>query len=73
MDFVILFIIAAVVGFFAFSDMIQDWKAEDADDEAFERSRQRRQEEFDRHWQAVCRAELMSTCETIYVGRVHHD
>lgn len=73
MDFVILFIIAAIVGYFAFSDMIQDWKAEDADDEAFERSRQRRQEEFDRHWQAVCRAELMSTCETIYVGRVHHD
>ena len=73
MDFVSLFIVAAIVGYFAFSDMIKDWKAQDADDEAFELSRQRRQEEFDRHWQAVCRAELMSTCETIYVGRVHHD
>lgn len=73
MDFVILILVSGIVGFFAFDDMIKGWKAEDADDEAFELSRQRRQEEFDRHWQAVCRAELMNTAETIYVGRVHHD
>lgn len=70
MDFVILIIVSGIVGFFAFDDMIKDWKAEDADDEAFELSRQRRQKEFDRHWQAVCRAELMNTAETIYVGRI---
>lgn len=69
MDFVILFLIAGIVGFFTFRGMIRDFRAEDADDAAFEQRRARRQAEFDRHWQAVCHAELMDTCEMIYIGR----
>ena len=53
----------------AWNDLQSRLDAADADDEAFEQRRARRQAEFDRHWQAVCHAELMDTCEMIYIGR----
>ena len=46
---------------------------EDEEREMFEEHRRIRQAEFDRHAQAVARAELIETCETIYIGRWQHD
>lgn len=48
-------------------------KHEDMDREAFERGRQIRQQEFDRHAQEIAHVEIMEVCESIYIGRWQHD
>lgn len=65
--------IIAVVGYFTFRDMTARRLQEDAEEEAWYRHRAERQAEFDRHAQAVAWAELIETCETIYIGRWQHD
>jgi Na+-transporting methylmalonyl-CoA/oxaloacetate decarboxylase gamma subunit len=67
----ILLAIAGVVFYYAMSDAIKRWNEEDRENEAFERSRRQRQKEFDRHAQAVAKAVLFDTCETIYLGRTN--
>jgi hypothetical protein len=67
----ILLVIAGAVFYCAMSDAIKRWTEEDREHEAFERSRRQRQQEFDRHAQAVARACLIDTCESIYLGRVN--
>jgi hypothetical protein len=65
----ILLVIAGAVFYYAMSDAIKRWNEEDREREAFERSRRQRQQEFDRHAQAVARACLIDTCENIYLGK----
>lgn len=64
-----IFIIAGIVGYYVFSKIVPMWREEDEEDEEFERRRQLRQEEFDRHAQAVARRVLIEQCENIYIGR----
>ena len=47
--------------------------SENHDREEFEQRRAQRQKEFDKHAQAVARACLIDTCETIYLGRADHE
>jgi hypothetical protein len=51
----ILLVIAGAVFYYAMSDAIKRWNEEDREHEAFERSRRQRQQEFDRHAQAVAK------------------
>lgn len=67
----ILLAIAGIVFYCTMRGMIKKWNEEDREYEAFERSRIQRQQEFDRHAQAVAKAVLFDTCETIYLGRVN--
>lgn len=67
----ILLAIAGAVFYCTMRDAIKKWNEEDKECEAFERSRRQRQQEFDKHAQAVARACLIDTCETIYLGRVN--
>lgn len=67
----ILLIIAGSVFYFTMRDAIRKWNEEDREYEAFERSRKQRQKEFDKHAQAVAKAVLFDTCETIYLGRTN--
>jgi len=67
----IMLVIAGIVFYCTMRDMIEKWNAEDKEYEAFERSRRQRQQEFDKHAQAVAQACLIKTCETIYLGRVN--
>lgn len=67
----ILLVIAGAVFYCAMSDAIKRWNEEDREHEAFERSRKQRQQEFDKHAQAVAKAVLFDTCENIYLGRVN--
>lgn len=69
----ILLVIAGVVFYFTMRDMIEKWNEEDREYEAFERNRKQRQMEFDKHAQAVAKAVLFDTCETIYLGRINHE
>lgn len=71
---IVILIIAAVFVIGEFAERRKQWKQEDAEDEAFELSRIRRQEEFDRHSRAVARAMLMEQAAKIhFVGEVWHD
>lgn len=65
----ILLVIAGAVFYCTMRDAIEKWNEEDREHEAFERSRKQRQQEFDRHAQAVAKAVLFDTCENIYLGR----
>lgn len=67
----ILLVIAGAVFYYTMRDAIKKWSEEDREREAFERSRKQRQHEFDKHAQAVAKAVLFDTCETIYLGRVN--
>jgi hypothetical protein len=69
----ILLVIAGAVFYYAMNDAIKRWNEEDREREAFERSRRQRQQEFDRHAQAVAKAVLFDTCQTIYLGRTNHE
>ena len=69
----ILLVIAGAVFYYAMSDAIKRWNEEDREREAFERSRKQRQQEFDRHAQAIAKAVLFDTCENIYLGRINHE
>lgn len=69
----ILLVIAGAVFYCAMSDAIKKWNEEDREHEAFERNRKQRQMEFDRHAQAVAKAVLFDTCQTIYLGRTNHE
>ena len=68
MDFVILFLIAGIVGFFTFRGMIRDFRAEDADDAAFEQRRADRQERIRQQNVELAHRCLMETCETVCIG-----
>lgn len=62
-------IIVAIVAYWAFSDMIEQQRYDEADEEAFERRRAICQANFDKYAQAVARRVLIETCETIYIGQ----
>jgi hypothetical protein len=68
MDFVILFLIAGIVGFFTFRGMIRDFRAADADDAAFEQRRTDRQERIRQQNVELAHRCLMETCETVCIG-----
>lgn len=75
---IILFILACIViptvlGYYVFGEMIEIEKAEEAEHEAFERHRQLRQAEFDRHAQAVAHRVIIETCENVYIGNWRGD
>lgn len=67
----ILLVIAGAVFYYTMRDAIRKWNEEDKEYEAFERSRKQRQQEFDKHAQAVAKAVLFDTCENIYLGIVN--
>ena len=69
MDFVILFLIAGIVGFFTFRGMIRDFRSEDADDAAFEQRRADRQERIRQQNVELAHRCLMAACENAYIGR----
>lgn len=69
----ILLVIAGAVFYCTMRGMIKKWNEEDREYEAFERSRKQRQQEFDKHAQAVAKAVLFDTCQTIYLGRTNHE
>ena len=70
---IVALIVSAVVIAYSIREAREQWRQEDAEEEAWYRHRAERQAEFDRHAQEVAHRVLIETCETIYIGRWQND
>lgn len=69
----VVILLLAWCSYAGWEELIQKQQEEIEDEIEFECRRAQRQKEFDRHAQAVARACLIDTCETIYLGRINHE
>ena len=71
---VIIVTVSAIVFVAVFRDEWRKLRAQEREYDAFQRSREERQAEFDRHAKALARAMLMEQAAKIhFVGEVWHD